>query len=537
MGKAVPPPNERVVASTPSRRRIRAYVRGLAAPVLLWALLLGALVSAFQTRTRGGEEYDEAALREWVDEARVFRATLPELVRAYLRESDPALLAERAHELREQLAALADPTKMYQGQLPLFPTIYRLELVFATGRSPELPPVVWESGVPRPRQDVQVRRLDHAVLGPEDRRAVLRFEYQMHAFNRRQRDEQAAAARLRWVVGLAMAATALAFVWVYLAQERERSRERRRLEAQGKAEHAERLHQEAERKLLEQQLVVQEAERQALELRSQLYASIGVMAGSYAHNIKNLLVRPNDLLSRCLESGGLTPEKGPLIEEVRETLGTVTERLQQILRTVRRDPTRPEFARLDLNDIARPLVADWADLAREKWKLDLSADLADGPLWVRCDRSHLQQAAENLLFNARDATFEMRGRLRDDARRAGGLDEVGRRQALIDAAAWRGRATLRTYRASDRAVLEVRDNGVGMTEDVRRRCAEPHFSTKRGSALYEGQSTGMGLGLSFVAAILESHGGALDVESTPLQGAAFRLSLPAAEGEQAGQSR
>ena len=42
-------------------------------------------------------------------------------------------------------------------------------------------------------------------------------------------------------------------------------------------------------------------------MKSQLYASIGIMAGSYAHNIKNLLVRPNDLLARCLEADGLSP--------------------------------------------------------------------------------------------------------------------------------------------------------------------------------------------------------------------------------------
>ena len=37
-----------------------------------------------------------------------------------------------------------------------------------------------------------------------------------------------------------------------------------------------------------------------------------------------------------------------------------------------------------------------------------------------------------------------------------------------------------------------------MTEEVRRRCTETHFSTKRDNAIYEGNSTGMGLGLSFV---------------------------------------
>src|SRR5262249_60082430 len=105
----------------------------------------------------------------------------------------------------------------------------------------------------------------------------------------------------------------------------------------------------AERKLLEQRLATQAAERQALELKSQLYASIGIMAGSYAHNIKNLLVRPNDLLRRCLEGDGLSADQEHMLREARQTLGTVTERLQQILQTVRRHPSRSAMTRLDLN--------------------------------------------------------------------------------------------------------------------------------------------------------------------------------------------
>ena len=71
------------------------------------------------------------------------------------------------------------------------------------------------------------------------------------------------------------------------------------------------------------------------------------------------------------------------------------------------------------------------------------------------------------------------------------------------------------------------DNGAGMTEEVRRRCTETHFSTKRDNALYEGHSTGMGLGLSFVVAILEHHHAALEIESAPLRGTTFRIRFPA----------
>ena len=60
-----------------------------------------------------------------------------------------------------------------------------------------------------------------------------------------------------------------------------------------------------------------------------------------------------------------------------------------------------------------------------------------------------------------------------------GVDPHAVRHALIAAAAWKGQVLLRTRREGDRAVLEVRDNGIGMTEEVRRRCTETHFTTKR----------------------------------------------------------
>jgi signal transduction histidine kinase len=87
---------------------------------------------------------------------------------------------------------------------------------------------------------------------------------------------------------------------------------------------------------------------------------------------------------------------------------------------------------------------------------------------------------------------------------------------------------LRTRREGDGVVLEVGDNGAGMTEEVRRRRTETHFSTKRDNALYEGHSTGMGLGLSFVVTILEYHKATLQIESEPLGGTTFRARFPAA---------
>jgi signal transduction histidine kinase len=542
------------------RRRWRS-MRGLIAPLLLWCVFIAILVSSLRQRMlHADDEYDQAALREWIEESRVYRESLPDMVRAYLKETEssnpqPDMVAARSEEIHDHLQALCDPTKLYQGQLPLFPAIYRLEVAFRTNANPPLPPIVWESGVPRPRGTGEVQSFSYPVLGGGDERALLRAEYQLHAFNRRQRDEQVATNRLRWIGALAIGATVLAFVWIFVVQSQERERERQRalalqqvsqaerlvLEGELRRQDAENRHQEAERKLLEQRLATQAAEQHALELKSQLYASIGIMAGSYAHNIKNLLVRPNDLLRRCLEGDGLSMDQDFMIREVRQTLGTVTERLQQILHTVRRDPTRAEMVRLDLNRIACDTERTWKDLAREKWKLSLEIESSPEPLMINGDLSHLQQAVENLLFNARDATFEMRSHLREQARsqiaykemasaarnREAAAGEDGR-QALIAAAAWRGTVVLRACRDGERAILEVQDNGIGMSEEVRRRCTETHFSTKRDNAIYEGNTTGMGLGLSFVTAVLEHHRGKIEIESKPLQGAVMRLMFPLA---------
>src|SRR3981189_3109747 len=98
-------------------------------------------------------------------------------------------------------------------------------------------------------------------------------------------------------------------------------------------------------------------------------------------------------------------------------------------------------------------------------------------------------------------------------------------------AAGPGSVSLRTRRQTYRGIVEVEDNGAGMTEEVRRRCTETHFSTKRDNAIYDGHRTGMGLGLSFVLTILEHHRAALEIESAPQIGTTFRMRFPAAKNE------
>lgn len=552
--------------STPSpgpERAIWKYIGGLAPGVIVWVVLVGWLAYLLYARAEWSEEADRATVREWVDEARTFRKSLPELVREYVRLRDEMYTAgpgdrvaadragEKRDEIREQLQSLAEPTRTYMGQLPSFPVIYSIEVIVTP--PPGVPEsaadrVVWDTPLPRPRQQNEhgLRTIESTPLGEGNRRAIIRCEYQLHAFNKLQRREEERQ-RISLVAGAVLvAATLLAALGVtrFLARERQRDieryrvqmvaehREREVLEVRLRQQEAERARDDLDRKLLEEKLVAadlreraDDAEKSALEMKSQLYASIGIMAGSYAHNIKNLLVRPNDLLSRCLEAEGMTRDQAGMLQEVRSTLGTVTERLQQILRTIRRDPNNAELARLDLGQLVRETAQTWGEIGRDKWKVVISAFVPDGSLPVNADLSHLQQAIENLVFNARDATFEMRNRLRELARTA---DPAVRKQKLIEAAAWKGEITLTARKDGDFAVLEVRDNGIGMSDEVRANCLKTHFTTKRDNALYSGYSAGMGLGLSFVAVVLEHHKADLTIASEPLMGATFIVRFPLA---------
>ncbi len=537
----------------PSRtpRPAWSYLGGLTPVLLVWLVLVVWLARVLYDQADWSDRADEATVREWLDEARNFRKTLPELVREYARlRADDGPDAPRVHEKRDEIAehirGLAEPGRIYLNQLPSFPIIYRLEATAAGD-----PPVTWVNPLPRPRQERQanVRVLAYNPVGPADPLAIVRCEYQLHVYDQL-RGREAQKQRVSLVAGAVLAAaTLLAGLFVTVFLRRERRRELARLTREADAEHverellearirqqdADRQREDLDRRLLEQKLDAaqlqkraDEAEKSTLEMRSQLYAGIGIMAGSYAHNIKNLLVRPNDLLARCMEAADLPRDQAGMLAEVRGTLGTVTERLQEILRTVRRDPHKSELTTVDLAALVRETAATWGEMAREKWKLTVSAAAPAGPLWVRGDLSHLQQAVENLLFNARDATFEMRNHLRETAR----ASPAERKQRLIDAAGWRGEVRLTARRDGDTVVLEVRDNGIGMTAAVRDQCLTTHFTTKRDNALYEGYNAGMGLGLSFVAVVLEHHRATLTIESEQLRGATFRATFPSADTTQ-----
>ncbi|WP_159039907.1 ATP-binding protein [Christiangramia fulva] len=81
------------------------------------------------------------------------------------------------------------------------------------------------------------------------------------------------------------------------------------------------------------------------------------------------------------------------------------------------------------------------------------------------------------------------------------------------------RVWISTRRTKDQIEIKVRDNGMGIPEEIREKIFQPFFTTKP-----TGEGTGLGLSLSYD--IVKAHGGKIEIKSTPGQGSTFIIQLP-----------
>ena len=65
----------------------------------------------------------------------------------------------------------------------------------------------------------------------------------------------------------------------------------------------------------------------------------------------------------------------------------------------------------------------------------------------------------------------------------------------------------------------VRDEGIGIPADMKRKIFDPFFTTKRDAG-------GTGLGLSISSNIIKAHNGTITVDTSPLKGTVFKVTIP-----------
>ena len=236
-------------------------------------------------------------------------------------------------------------------------------------------------------------------------------------------------------------------------------------------------------------------------LRDRL-ATLGEMAAAIAHEVKNPLASIEvmaGVLKRQLPNEGEALETlNDIIKEAKMANAIVVE----VLEFVR--PIQLQVERAALDDV----IKDSITLAEGKMRrgaVSIGMHLAPEVPPLLADGHQLRQLFSNLLANAFEALggeghVEIRGTLLPGEEEPAGATEPQPPQVVV----------------------EVRDNGPGISPDDLERIFSPFFTTK---------PQGTGLGLAIVRKVVDAHDGHIDAVSARGHGATFRVTLPVVPSE------
>lgn len=240
-------------------------------------------------------------------------------------------------------------------------------------------------------------------------------------------------------------------------------------------------------------------ERRNLErqfLRAQRMESVGNLAGGVAHDLNNIL-SPIMMSAELLEDVVSNEQEQKILNRISDGTRRAADLVQQLLSFSRGlDSSRKILEIPALIPDMKTLVQD---ALPETMQLRFMCE-TDLPQ-IRANPVQLNQVLLNLGLNARDA---MQGKGDLDIRIYKNLKTQVPPEII----------------PGNFVVIEVRDTGSGIPEEMRDQIFEPFFTTKS-------ESGGSGLGLSSSLSIIQNHGGFIDLESHAGQGTTFRVFLPA----------
>ncbi len=220
-------------------------------------------------------------------------------------------------------------------------------------------------------------------------------------------------------------------------------------------------------------------------LHAQKMEAVGTLASGVAHDFNNLLAGIIGVADAALSDLPEGTFARTCVQQVRDAAFRGAGVTAQLSRFARRRPIDPRPVSVDELIDGTSILIDQV----VGGDIEVVVDAQAGPGCVRTDPGRLEQVLLNLASNARDAMPKG------------------------------GRLVLRTRTAGHHVVIEVQDEGVGMSEETRRRALEPFYTTKD-------VGRGTGLGLSMVASSTEAMGGRLEIESEEGQGTIVRLIIP-----------
>ncbi len=236
--------------------------------------------------------------------------------------------------------------------------------------------------------------------------------------------------------------------------------------------------------------------------RTQKLRAMGVLAGSMAHDLNNLLtpvLAYGDLLYLELAND---PDLQRTAKRIVQAGSEARDIIRRVHSMARNEPV--DVKAMELGELVRSSES----MLRETLREDISLVVEPSPLTspVKADQRQLQQVLLQLVQNAQDALPR------------GGKVEIITGDVLLEP------GDVPALDAGRYVELMVRDDGQGMSPEVLERAFEPFFTTKG--------RKGQGLGLAVVFGVISQHEGHVEAESRPGQGSSFHIYLPPADLEE-----
>ena len=232
-------------------------------------------------------------------------------------------------------------------------------------------------------------------------------------------------------------------------------------------------------------------------LRDRL-ASLGEMAAGIAHELKNPLAGIEVMAGLLRRQVPDSKDAQSLLADILSEAKLANAIVVEMLEFVR--PVRLQVERTDLADVLQQSVT-MAESKVPRREVVVRTNVEAGLPMIEGDHHQLSQVFTNLVANAFEA-LDGRGRI-----------TISAATTAIEA----DPAFAGLHPPTPAVLVEVADDGPGISADLTDRIFNPFFTTK---------VTGTGLGLAIVRKIVDAHDGRIDVSSTPDAGTRFRVTLP-----------